>query len=95
MEEYLTVRELSTRIKFSQQTIYNLVHQKVFVLGKHYFKPRSKKVLFKWSEIKVWIEGPPCAGSEELFEASVDPKAPSANAANHPASRTPKSSINI
>ena len=95
MEEYLTVRELSSRIKFSQQSIYNLIHKKVFVLGKHYFKPRSKKVLFKWSEIKAWIEGPPCEGSEELFEASSDANTPSPNAANDTADSTPKSLLNI
>lgn len=55
MEEYLTVSELSARIKFSRQSLYNLIHRGVFVLGKHYLKPTPKKVLFKWSEIKEWI----------------------------------------
>ena len=55
MEEYLTVKELSARIKFSRQTLYNLIHKGTFILGKHYLKPTPKKVLFKWSEIMAWM----------------------------------------
>ena len=55
MEEYLTVKELSDRIKFSKQSLYNLIHKGTFVLGKHYLKPTPKKVLFKWSEIRFWM----------------------------------------
>jgi hypothetical protein len=55
MEEYCTVYELSERIKFSKQTLYNLIHRGVFILGKHYLKPSPKKILFKWSEIQVWM----------------------------------------
>ena len=55
-EEYLTVNELSQRIKFAKQTIYNLIHKNVFVHGKHYEKPRPKKILFKWSKVKEWLE---------------------------------------
>ena len=56
MEEYLTVAELSKRIKFSKQSIYNLINKKIFIIGKHYLKPRPKKILFKWSEIMTWME---------------------------------------
>ena len=55
MEEYLTVKELSDRIKFSKQTLYNFINKKTFDLNKHYVKPTPKKILFKWSEIKKWI----------------------------------------
>lgn len=57
MEEYLTVDELSAKIKYSKQSLYNLIYKKNFILGKHYFKPTPKKILFKWSEIQTWIEG--------------------------------------
>ena len=57
MEEYLTVTELSKRIKMAKQTIYNMIHKNIFVLNKHYHKPIPKKILFKWSEVKVWLEG--------------------------------------
>jgi len=55
MEEYLTVKELSEKIKFSRQSLYNLIHKGTFVLGKHYLKPTPKKVLFKWTEIREWM----------------------------------------
>jgi predicted DNA-binding transcriptional regulator AlpA len=58
MEEYLTVKELSERIKFSKQTLYNFINKKTFDLNKHYLKPTPKKILFKWSEIKKWMEQP-------------------------------------
>ena len=57
MEEYLTVDELSAKIKYSKQSLYNLIYKKIFVLGKHYFKPTPKKILFKWAAIQAWIEG--------------------------------------
>ena len=68
MEEYLTVKELGERIKLAKQTIYNMIHKKEFVLNTHYYKPKAKIILFKWSAIKKWLEGdnpdlnesPPC-----------------------------------
>lgn len=59
MEEYITIDELSSRIKYSKQSIYNLIHQKILVLQVHYFKPTPKKLLFKWAAIHSWIEGKP------------------------------------
>jgi predicted DNA-binding transcriptional regulator AlpA len=61
MEEYLTVNELSARIKFSKQTLYNLIYKGTFVIGKHYLKPSHKKILFKWSEIHKWMKEPSCS----------------------------------
>ncbi|MGD0236996.1 MAG: hypothetical protein ABSC55_20985 [Syntrophorhabdales bacterium] len=55
-EEYLTVAELSRRIKFSRQTIYNMISTKKFVKGLHYVKPSRKKVLFTWSNTRAWLE---------------------------------------
>jgi len=55
MEEYLTVKELSQRIKLAVQTIYNFIHEEKFILGKHYLKPTRKKILFKWSAIEEWM----------------------------------------
>ena len=55
MEEYLTIDELSSRIKFSRQSLYNLIYKGTFILGKHYLKPTRKKILFKWSEILNWL----------------------------------------
>ena len=55
MEEYLTVQEIGKRIKFSKQSIYNLIYMKKFILGVHYLKPTPKKILFVWSEIEKWL----------------------------------------
>jgi predicted DNA-binding transcriptional regulator AlpA len=54
-EEYLTVPELSARIKFSKQSLYNFIHKGTFILGKHFLKPTPKKILFKWSAIQSWM----------------------------------------
>ena len=55
MEEFLTVLELSKRIKYAKQSIYNLIHKKAFVQGKHYIKPSQKKILFIWSAVNEWL----------------------------------------
>ena len=49
MEQYLTVKELSERLKLARQTIYNMIHKRDFILNHHYFKPTPRKILFKWS----------------------------------------------
>ena len=54
-EEYLTVKELSERIKYEIQSIYNLIHRGQFILGIHYLKPSPKKILFLWSAILRWL----------------------------------------
>jgi len=55
MEEYITVYELGERIKFSKQSIYNLIYKKKFILGIHYLKPTPKKILFIWAEVEKWL----------------------------------------
>jgi len=57
VEEYLTVNQLSERIKLKKQTIYNHISKKTFVLNYHYVKPSPKKVLFLWSKIHEWLHG--------------------------------------
>lgn len=58
MEEYLTTKELSERIKMAQGTIRNLVWKKVFVEDLHCIKPTGRKLLFIWSAIKEWLHNP-------------------------------------
>ena len=95
MEEYLTVNELSAKIKYSKQSLYNLIYKKYFVLGKHYFKPTPKKILFKWPEIQAWIEGTAdqnagTPANQPRNQTTFDKKI-----GDHPTENTPKSSINI
>jgi predicted DNA-binding transcriptional regulator AlpA len=56
-DQYITIDELCARIKFSRQSIYNLIHRKALVLNIHYFKPTAGKLLFSWPSIQNWIEG--------------------------------------
>ena len=92
MEEYFTVDELSSKIKFSKQSLYNLIYKKTFIIGKHYFKPTPKKILFKWSEIQTWIERPSHTNNETLVNESIR-KRPCDQ--GQPAQNKPKSLINI
>ena len=57
MEEYLTVRELGSRIKMSPGTIRNLVWQKKLMKDIHYLKPTPRKLLFLWSAVEAWLHG--------------------------------------
>lgn len=65
-EQYLTVKELSSKIKYSHQTIYNMIHKGYFVRGEHYIKPSRKKILFLWSAICGWMESR--EGSDDAIE---------------------------
>ena len=58
-EEFLTTKELSTRIKMAVGTIRNLVSQGQLVQGVHYIKPTPRKILFLWSSVQSWMyDGP-------------------------------------
>ena len=92
MEEYLTVDELSSKIKFSKQSLYNLIYKKTFIIGKHYFKPTPKKILFKWSEIQAWIERSSDTNNKTFVNESTRKRPYNQG---HPTQDTPKSSINI
>jgi len=87
MEEYLTLDELSARIKFSKQSLYNLIYKRTFILGKHYLKPTPKKILFKWSEIKIWM-GEPLYRDDITVSDNIEKK-------KYSTQDKPQSSINI
>jgi len=53
-DEYLTIPQLSSHIRYSPQSIRNMMSRGVFRLGVHYVKPR-RRVLFKWSTIVAWL----------------------------------------
>ena len=56
--EYISVKKLSEITGYKVQSIYNMIHKNTFILNQHYFKPTPKKILFKWSAVKLWLEGP-------------------------------------
>jgi hypothetical protein len=53
-QEYLSVKELSERIPYSEKTIRNLMVAGIFVRGEHYLKPRGR-VIFLWSKVQEWL----------------------------------------
>lgn len=57
VEEYLTVQELSQRIKYAPGSIRNLVWQGRLLEHVHYYKPCRGKVLFVWSAVELWLKG--------------------------------------
>ena len=57
MEEYLTVKELSSRIKMAPGTIRNLVWKGVLLENIHFVRPTPRKILFVWNRIEAWIHG--------------------------------------
>jgi predicted DNA-binding transcriptional regulator AlpA len=70
-EEYLTIPELAERIKFSPQTIYNMISAGRFAKGIHYFKPSAKKVLFLWPAVRAWIERNDMGNTNEIDRTKV------------------------
>ena len=50
---YLTTKELSERIKYSQWTLRNELKDSVLLEGRHYIRPfGQKKILFIWENIE-------------------------------------------
>jgi hypothetical protein len=56
-EEYLTVEELSARLKLEPKTIRNKMASGIFRRGIHYFSPQGLRPRFKWSAVVAWIQG--------------------------------------
>ena len=95
MDEYISVKILSERIGYKVQSIYNMIHKGTFVLNKHYFKPTPKKILFKWSAVKLWLEGPvPQIIEPDIFQTNcaVSNDSGKSKSTNE---NFPKSNINI
>jgi hypothetical protein len=55
-EEYLTIEELSARLKIKPKTIKNKMAAGTFRKGVHYFSPSGLRPRFKWSAIVAWLE---------------------------------------
>ncbi len=55
-EEYLTITELSSRLKISPKTIKNKMASGIFKKRLHYFSPKGLRPRFKWSAIVGWLE---------------------------------------
>jgi hypothetical protein len=56
VEDYLTIEELSARLKIKSKTIKNKMASGIFRKGVHYFSPLGLGPHFKWSAVVSWIE---------------------------------------
>jgi hypothetical protein len=55
-EEYLTIKEVASRLKLSPKTVKNKMAGGVFKKGVHYFSPPGLGPRFKWSAVVAWLE---------------------------------------
>jgi len=55
-EEYLTIEELSARLKIKPKTVKNKMASGIFRKGTHFFSPPGLGPRFKWSAIVAWVE---------------------------------------
>jgi len=55
MERYLSVVQVAELTGYAQQTIYNKIHKKEFVLGRDYLKLSRRKILFREEAIREWL----------------------------------------
>lgn len=68
-EEYLTIAELSARLKLKPKTIKNKMGAGVFRKGVHYFSPSGLGPRFKWSAVVAWLEQEHAGDSQDIYEA--------------------------
>lgn len=52
--EYVSIRDLTKRIPYSEGTIRNMMSRGTLRLGEHYVKPNGR-VMFKWSAVNAWL----------------------------------------
>lgn len=55
-ETYLNTKEVCEMIKYKPQSVYNLINKGELVLGKHYLKPSSRKLVFIQSAMLEWMK---------------------------------------
>lgn len=67
MEEYLTIAELSVRLKIAPKTVKNKMSAGIFRKGVHYFSPAGLGPRFKWSAVVAWLEQ-----SEHFLDSTVE-----------------------
>ena len=68
-EEYLTIEELSARLKLKPKTVKNKMAAGIFQRGIHYFTPHGLRPRFKWSTIVAWLEEKDKQIAEEAADA--------------------------
>lgn len=69
VEEYLSVKELSARIPYREQTIRNMLCAGEFQENFHFYRKR-RRVIFIWSKIEAWLLARQAAVQPEPFVPS-------------------------
>lgn len=54
-KDYLPIKELCERTSYAPKSVYNMISQRIFTEGVHYFKPTRRKLLFFWPAVEAWI----------------------------------------
>jgi hypothetical protein len=57
--EYLSIRQLTNRIPYSEGAIRNMMSRGVFRLGVHYNKPNAGRPVFYWPAVQEWTRSQP------------------------------------
>ena len=70
-EEYLTIAELSARLKIKPKTIKNKMSAGVFRKGIHFFSRPGLGPRFKWSAVVAWLEQTEEAANENDNESAI------------------------
>ena len=68
-EEYLTIEELSARLKLKPKTVKNKMASGIFRRGVHYFSPVGLGPRFKWSAIVAWLEERETPVAEQIADS--------------------------
>jgi hypothetical protein len=53
---YLSLRQLTIRIPYSEKTLRNLMSTGELIQGNHFFKRRGR-IMFSWPAMREWVEG--------------------------------------
>jgi len=59
--EYLSIRQLASRIPYSEGAIRNMMSRGVFRLGVHYTKPNGGRPIFYWPAVQEWTRSQPAS----------------------------------
>jgi hypothetical protein len=70
---YLTVEELSERIKYDPRYIRENLKDRVFIEGVHYVRPFGRKILFLWEAVEqeILCGAPAGAGAIPLSAGGI------------------------
>lgn len=56
-QKVLTVLQFSEATGYCPQSIYNMIYREMFLLGVHYYKPSSRKILFREDAVDAFLSG--------------------------------------